>query len=276
MKSPVVPAVLREPMDEAYLEIVSNENIAQDTYLMDLRSPEIAGTARPGQFVMVRVIESLNPFLRRPFSICGIQGNDIFRILYRVVGRGTNILSKTPAGRLLRVLGPLGKGFRKPKSGDKALLVGGGIGLAPLLFLAQKIETSRVKFFLGYGTAGSMFDMEQIGLGSLEIQVTTEDGTMGQKGLVTDLLESRLEQEGREGLEIFACGPSAMLRVIARMAIQGAIPCQVCLETQMACGIGACQGCVVPAASKKKSPYYRVCSDGPVFHVEALDWEKYE
>jgi dihydroorotate dehydrogenase electron transfer subunit len=168
----------------------------------------------------------------------------------------------------------LGKGFRKPKSGDEALFVGGGIGLAPLLFLAQKIETSRVKIFLGYGTAGSMFDMEQIGLGGLEIQVTTEDGTRGQRGLVTDLLESRLNQKKREGLEIFACGPLEMLRFIAHMAMRHAIPCQVCLETQMACGIGACQGCVVPAASKRHSTYYRVCRDGPVFQVESLDWEK--
>lgn len=260
-------------MNEAYLEIVSNRNIAQDTYLMDLRSPEIVSAARPGQFVMIRVSKDFNPLLRRPFSICGIQGDDIFRILYRVVGRGTDILSKTHAGGHLRVLGPLGKGFLKPKAGDEALLVAGGIGLAPLLFLAQKIETSRVRFFMGYGTAGSMFDMEQIGLKGLEIQTATEDGSKGHKGLVTDLLESRLEQEGMAGLDIFACGPLAMLRIIAHMAIHGAIPCQVCLETQMACGIGACQGCVVPAASEKNSMYFRVCHDGPVFHVEALDWE---
>lgn len=241
---------------------------------MGLRSGEIAAEAAPGQFVMIQVSHDLNPLLRRPFSICGTQGDDLFLVLYRVVGQGTAILSRARKGDRIPVLGPLGRGFEFPDDQQKPLLVAGGMGTAPLLFLAQAIESRDMIFMAGYRSADEILSMDEIGLSNIEPSISTDDGTAGHKGPVTELLEAQLSINSAGAPPVvFACGPLPMLKRVARHAIDHNIPCQVSLETTMACGIGACQGCAVKSSSPEIRPYYHVCQDGPVFDVKAIDWK---
>lgn len=253
-------------------EIIFNKKVSPNTFLMGLRSHEIVAQARPGQFVMIRMGSSSDPLLRRPFSICGTKEDDVFFILYRVVGRGTSILSGVRKGERLSVLGPLGMGFDLPRSGQNFVLVAGGIGIAPLIFLAQAIENDNMTFVVGYPSVSEMVHMEEVGLTSTDISIATDDGTLGHKGPVTELLEYHLLKSDKGLLMIFACGPIPMLKRVVELTVDRGISCQVSLEANMACGLGACQGCAVKAASQVNQTYYHVCQDGPVFDVRALDW----
>ena len=239
---------------------------------MGLWSREIVAGARPGQFVMIKAGLSADPLLRRPFSICAIQGNDVFCILYRVVGRGTKILSRVTEGNRLSVLGPLGRGFDFPKADQKPFIVAGGIGIAPLIFLAQAINSDNLTFMAGYRHKDEIVAMEKFSLSGMEINIATDDGTAGHHGPVTELLEARLDGPDEDRRVVFACGPLPMLERVADLTNDSCIPCQVSLETTMACGLGACLGCAVKAASKETDVYYHVCKDGPVFDVKTLYW----
>lgn len=254
-------------------EIVFNKEVSPGTFVMGLRSHEIVSQAIPGQFVMIRVASSSNPLLRRPFSICNIRGKDIFFVLYRVVGQGTSILSGTKKGERLSVLGPLGRGFELPKSGQKCILAAGGIGIAPLIFLAEVIKKNDMEFVAGYPSVTEMVPVGEVGLTRSDISVATDDGTLGHKGPVTELLEYHLIHNDKRLLMIFACGPLPMLKRVARLTVSRGVSCQVSLETNMACGLGACQGCAVKAGSEAHQTYYHVCQDGPVFDVRVLDWK---
>ena len=259
-------------MIEQDTKIIFNKKVTADTFLMGLRSPEIAAEARPGQFVMVQVRPGINPLLRRPFSICGIHGDDVFLILYRVVGRGTVIMSKAGEGDILSVLGPLGRGFGLPKRGHKALLVAGGIGIAPLIFFAQTVKGNDVIFMAGYGSASEIVPVEQVGLGNMKVLIATDDGTTGYRGPVTEVFESHLAGPYDKIPTVFTCGPLPMLKRVVTLTLDRGISCQVSLETSMACGLGACQGCAVKSSSENQA-YYHVCKDGPVFDVYNLDWK---
>ena len=259
-------------MIDQHVEIVFNKKFTDDTFLMGLRSPEIVSEARPGQFVMIKVRPGNDPLLRRPFSISATRGDDLFLILYQVVGQGTRMMSMTGKGERLSVLGPLGKGFDLPETGQEPVLVAGGIGIAPLIFLARTIEPRDLMFVAGYGSVDQMLDTEEMGISGNKITIATDDGSRGHKGPVTDLLETHLD-EARHDSVIYACGPLAMLKRVAELTVDRGIPCQVSLETHMACGLGACQGCAVKAAPEQNRVYYQVCQDGPVFPVHSLDWK---
>ncbi len=260
-------------MIEEQAGIVFNREVVHKTYYMGLRSPRIAGTARPGQFVMLRVSDGVDPLLRRPFSVCRVEGDAVFGILYRVVGRGTAIMSRAHEGERLSVLGPLGRGFRLPTAGRRSLLVGGGIGIAPLIFLAITIVKGVRAFLAGYRSAGDVIPIERVGLGS-KISIATDDGTAGHRGFVTELLKGYVEGAGEErDSVVYACGPLPMLKEVAALTTRRGIPCQVSLETSMACGVGACQGCSVRGSLGKGRPYHQVCQEGPVFDAEAVDWK---
>ena len=254
------------------VEIVFNKKLTRDTFLMGLRSPEVVAEARPGQFVMIKVSPGDDPLLRRPFSICATRGDDLFLILYQVVGQGTRMMSMTGKGERLSVLGPLGKGFDLPETGQEPVLVAGGIGIAPLIFLARTIEPRDLMFVAGYGSVDQMLDTEEMGISGNKITIATDDGSRGHKGPVTDLLETHLDEARQADKAVYACGPFPMLKRVAELTLDRGIPCQVSLETTMACGLGACQGCAVKAASGKNRVYYQVCQDGPVFPVHSLDW----
>jgi dihydroorotate dehydrogenase electron transfer subunit len=261
-------------MIEQKTEIIFNREIARDTFLMGLRSPEIVATAKPGQFIMIRVGPGIDPLLRRPFSICAVQDDELLLILYRVVGKGTAIMAEASGGNTFSVLGPLGKGFALPDPHKQSILVAGGIGVAPLLFLAQSTRTGPVQLMMGFGSAVEIISLDLILDRTMNFIIATDDGSAGHAGPVTDLLEARLNQDEFEGnaASIFTCGPEPMMKKVAAMALKHDIPCQASLEAVMACGIGACQGCSVKASSKEDHTYFHVCTDGPVFPVKAIDW----
>jgi dihydroorotate dehydrogenase electron transfer subunit len=242
---------------------------------MGLNSPDIASSAKPGQFIMMRINEGTDPLLRRPFSICGVRDHEILLILYKTVGHGTRILSKKKPGEKLWVMGSLGNGFNLPAPDKKAILVAGGIGLAPLYFLAHCLKNSLHSFLAGFGTMKDIIPPGHVTHENLTLTISTDDGSSGYSGFVTDLLETSLAAHAheKEKIAIYACGPMSMLKKTASIAADRGIACQVSLEALMACGLGACQGCAVRVNQQDQStPYRHVCKDGPVFPSNEIDW----
>jgi dihydroorotate dehydrogenase electron transfer subunit len=227
--------------------------------------------AEPGQFVMVKVSDGIDPLLRRPFSIHRVPGAESgeFEILFRAVGSGTRLLARAHLGDRLAVLAPLGRGFRV--SGRRPLLVGGGIGVAPLLFLAERFleRGARPKLLLGGRRDRDILCHDDFACLAVPFALATEDGSLGEPGLVTRLLEKELARNGGADA-VFACGPTPMLAAIAGICARAGVPCQLSMEAHMACGVGACLGCVVKGASVA---YLRVCKEGPVFDAEELSWD---
>jgi len=259
-------------MIDKNIEIVFNEQVADSTFLMGLDAPEMVNAASPGQFVMVRVGPVMDPLLRRPFSICGTLKGELLLILYKTVGRGSTLMSAAKKGDHLTVLGPLGKGFSRSRSEVKSILVAGGIGIAPLFFLAQTLEEQNLIFLTGYRCAAEIVPFNKVGLKTENVLTATDDGSVGYHGFVTDLLKAQ-RQKDPEGLaEIFACGPASMLKKVADFSIADDISCQMSLEAYMACGIGACQGCAVKSSHQEELTYYLVCRDGPIFTAPSIDW----
>jgi dihydroorotate dehydrogenase electron transfer subunit len=259
------------PVIEQNVNIAFNRRVAADVFLIVFRSAEMARAARPGQFVMIRVGAGMDPLLRRPFSICGARDQRIY-VLYRAVGRGTRMLSEIREDASLAVLGPLGNGFDLPPSGRPSILTAGGMGIAPLLFLAGSMAPHHYTFLAGFGSADQIIGPDQMGLSGIKMLIATDDGSAGRHGLVTELLKASLAGGNRAG-GVFACGPLPMLKAVAAITQDNDIPCQVSLETTMACGLGACQGCAVKAAPGQDQAYWHVCQDGPVFDRTDVDWE---
>jgi len=260
-------------MIEDSIKILSNNSVTSDTFLLRLYSPELAASANPGQFLMVRVNEGIDPVLRRPFSICGVEDDGTIKILYKVVGKGTTILSKRKQGECLSVLGPLGKGFNLPDESQKTFYVAGGIGIAPMLFLCQKTDSSNITFLTGFRNSDEIIDPALTG-NKIHNLIATDDGSNGYNGRVTELLVEHLEQYKQNDTAIYACGPLPMLKAVKDVSQKYGIPCQVSMETLMACGLGACQGCIVRSdISRTNTSYLHVCKEGPVFDVNDIDWK---
>jgi dihydroorotate dehydrogenase electron transfer subunit len=258
-------------MFEEETTIAFNRPLTDDIWLMGLMSDEIAEAALPGQFVMIRIREGLDPLLRRPFSICGTK-RKLFLVLYRVIGGGTLILAARKSGERVSVLGPLGRGFDLPRPRHTPLILGGGIGIAPLCFLAQKLGALPVPMMLGAASAKDVISINDMDIGLKDISIATDDGSKGHHGVVTDLLRVHLDEKSMDEKPfVYACGPPPMLRKVAEMTMDGT-PCQVSLEAAMACGVGACQGCVVKAAPEEGKTWCHVCKEGPVFYVSQIDW----
>ncbi|MBN2060247.1 MAG: dihydroorotate dehydrogenase electron transfer subunit [Deltaproteobacteria bacterium] len=260
-------------MIEQAAEIIFNNKITSDVFLIGLRSSYIAPKARPGQFVMIQVRKDFDPLLRRPFSICGTNDKDLFMILYKVVGKGTAILSGTRKGENISALGPLGNAFELPEANTSPVLVAGGIGVAPLYFLYQRIKRHRVYFMSGFGSSDDVIRAENVSELAVKSVIATDDGGEGYKGVVTDLLNEFLDQseEKAGNISLYSCGPLPMLKAISKIAHERELPCHVSMECRMACGLGACQGCAVRASSQGKR-YLHVCKDGPVFPSQDIDW----
>ncbi len=263
-------------MFEQTLKISFNKMINSDTFLLGFESPGIALESKPGQFVMIRVNNTYDPLLRRPFSICGVRDKETVLILYRVLGKGTSLLSLKKKGETIAVMGPLGRGFMLPEKDSTIVLVAGGMGVAPLYFLSGEIDNSSIEFMSGFRSSKEIVMPEQVNNLSISMSLATNDGTMGHKGFVTDLFEKYLSSHSgsSDSLMVFSCGPAQMLKKTASIAAQYNIRCQVSLETHMACGLGACQGCAVKTLeSGAHSPYRHVCQDGPVFSSTDIDWD---
>lgn len=234
--------------------------------------------AKPGQFVMVRIGSAVDPLLRRPFSLLGlihaqnrVTGIEIF---FKVVGKGTDRLSRCKTGDRLSVIGPLGNAFLVPDTCRRLILVAGGIGVPPIRFLAhtlleQEDRFSRCLVFIGGRSKDDLVCLTDFDLPGFLLDISTDDGSRGNIGVVTRSLEKALADEPAD--LICACGPHAMLRGVAKSAMKRNIPCQVSIEAMMACGMGACLGCAV-AVRDDDARYRHVCMDGPVFDAHRLEW----
>jgi len=243
--------------------------VAKDTdafHLLILNAPQIALQTKPGQFLMVQVSNNFDPLLRRPFSIFFCERENI-AILYKVVGKGTKIMSKWKEGNNVSLLGPLGNGFRISFS-SSIWLIAGGTGIAPLFSLAKALKEKRIKFEFIWGLRYKV-DCKLLDFIRKHIKITvyTEDGSMGYKGLVTDGVNNLFSKKRPD--IVYACGPLPMLKALSKWAKKENIAMQVSLETHMACGIGACLGCVISA----KNGYRKVCKDGPIFDVKEIKWK---
>ncbi len=281
-------------------KILKNARVQGQFFKIQLEALGIAKEAKTGQFINIKVSDNGGPLLRRPFSIHSISGNTV-TILYAMVGKGTQILSQRKAGEYLDIIGPLGSGFRVPLACARGrqgsgfsvqILVAGGMGVAPLLFLAEKlteiknqkstlrlrsglmvsaVEPSKIKkiVLIGAKTQSQILcagEFQELGC---EVEIATDDGSRGFKGKVTELLKSILRRTKDQGRRtIYACGPRPMLQEISRLSQEYKIPAQVSLDEHLACGIGACLGCAI----KTRQGYERVCKEGPVFNAEEIIW----
>lgn len=240
-------------------EILANVEVAEKIFRLEVFEPELALISQPGQFVSVKISDEFT--LRRPFGIASAS-EGIVKIFYRVVGEGTKILSQKKVGESLNILGALGNGFDTGIYG-KILLVGGGMGLAPLLSAAEKLESADV-LIGGKNKAEAIFWYKEFRPKVKNFFVTTDDGSLGRKGFVTDLLTSVLETEDYSA--VFTCGPEIMMQQVACEAMARDLICQVSFERRMACGLGACLSCSIDTANGRK----KVCKDGPVFNAEEV------
>jgi dihydroorotate dehydrogenase electron transfer subunit len=254
-------------------ELVSKREVIPGTFYFSLKAPMLASQSRPGQFIMIQVQSGTDPLLRRPISLCG-AGNGSVEILFQVKGRGTEIMAAWEPGRAVNVLGPFGNGFMIPIDIKTAVLVAGGIGAAPLLFLVKELSSqfpnTKLDFFFGSKTGVESAIANSVANQIRKFIHVTEDGSTELKGFVTDAFEATFKKGDicTDRAYIYSCGPSPLLKKVARIAAEYAIPCQVSLEAHMACGVGACLGCVV----ETQDGFKRVCADGPVFDSSVLDW----
>jgi len=233
----------------------------------------LLAAAKPGQFVMIRGAWGRDPLLPRAFSLMAVGQGGTAEILAKTVGRGTALLEKALPGAELDVLGPLGTHFPAPRSDTTDLLVAGGVGLPPLYMQAAAAAEQRLarhsELVYGGRSAQDLVLLAELESMGIALHLTTEDGAAGMKGLVTRALEARLDRLAGAAVRVMGCGPNAMLWAVARLARAREIPCFISLEEQMACGIGVCLGCAIPARSR---PYRYVCSNGPVFDAaDVLD-----
>ncbi len=250
--------------------ILNQVNVGPEYLRMGLAFGELARIARPGQFVMVRLPDRRIPLLRRPFSIHSrlVERGEVcgFELLYKVVGQGTEALSKMKAGEVLDVLGPLGNGYSCAQDIRDVFLVAGGVGVASLYYLALALAEHRAvksTVFLGGYSASDILCREGFESMGTKVRITTEDGSLGEKGVITSLLQKELDLDGRPDM-IYACGPQAMLKAVGDIAAMHSVSCQISLEPAMACGFGVCLGCAVEKAGSPGT-YFHACADGPVF-----------
>ena len=258
--------------------VLWNRPVGGGCYQLGLGCPEGFAAAGPGQFVMVQVGRPPVPLLRRPFSLFGLLGDGPhpkgFELLYKVVGQGTQLLSQTRAGQTVSVLGPLGRGFQVDPRKNRWFLAAGGIGVAPIRFLAVRmlalgLPAENIHVFLGGQSRQDLLCQDEFETLGMPVQVTTDDGSAGDQCLITDPLEQAVADRPPD--MVYACGPPGMLQCVAGMVRRYKIACQVSVETLMACGIGACLGCAVKSA-RNKERYLHVCMNGPVFAAEELEF----
>ena len=255
-------------MKQVTASIISTSEVMPGVYLIWLESTPIASTARPGQFVMVRCGEGPECLLRRPLSIHQLSNQNKLALLFTVVGKGTRWLSQRQVGNNIDLLGPLGNGFSIHPDAHNLLLVAGGIGIAPLCFLAQEAlnQGCSVTLLLGASTASQLYPAHLLSP-KIKLITVTEDGTTDEKGIITNLIPKYIDWAD----QVFACGPMPMYRDMAlkNQQLKGK-PVQISLEVRMGCGLGVCYGCTV----KTKKGLKQVCKDGPVFDLDDILWNE--
>jgi dihydroorotate dehydrogenase electron transfer subunit len=268
------------------VQVVYQQEVTERTFRLRLRSERIALSARPGQFVMLQIRPGTDPLLKRPFSFHRIIPDEgMIEILYRVVGRGTWYLSQCAPLTRLNAAGPLGNSFAMPaEHSQRVALIAGGIGIAPLNELMVQLTSNRpknlsyeIQLFYGARTAAEFVPIIQYESLGIAVHCSTDDGSLGYKGFVTQLFESVAAQKNPPPDMVYSCGPILMQHNVAKWALAHNVSSQLSLESLMACGIGACLGCALPAHQPDDpmtDNYLHVCKDGPIFQAGSIAWTK--
>ena len=250
-----------------YSTVVNNTLIDNNIYLLEMFLPGFNGMAEPGQFVMIKVNETYDPFLRRPYSILECS-KEKMKFLIKIVGKGSKMIAHKKMNDKFNILGPLGVGFRV-NSNRYPVLVAGGMGIAPLWFLAKRLNSQKKKFSIIYGerSASSLGDKIKKTF-KKKVLLVTDDGSRGLKSTATGALSAFLDNITYKKVVLFSCGPPGMLKEITNFGIKRKIPVSISLEERMGCGIGVCLGCSVKR--KNTDGFLTVCKDGPVFRAEEV------
>ncbi|MCL2391430.1 MAG: dihydroorotate dehydrogenase electron transfer subunit [Oscillospiraceae bacterium] len=251
-------------LSKHYCEVVENIQLSKDIFKVTVVCKSLANDAAPGQFLHIKCGDER--LLRRPISICAVVGNAV-ELVFELKGEGTQWLSKIAPGNKLDILGPLGSGFNIPKG--KTIVLGGGIGVPPMLFVAES-ATSKVTAILGFRSMDRVILKEAFELACAQVYITTDDGSFGIHGSVIKPLLALLETGEYEA--VLACGPHVMLTEVARVCKLHAVPLQVSLEERMGCGVGACLVCACATIKDGNPDMSRVCFDGPVFCANDIVW----
>lgn len=256
---------MRKDMFDETVRILENKKVNREYWKLSFRSERLARGVLPGQFVNIQIGEGTDPFLRRPFSYFRTAGSRV-DILYEILGTGTRLLSRKRPGEELNVLGPLGKSFSLKVGNKKRVLIAGGVGVPPLVFLSERISGGDL--LIGCKSKSEVLPKGELKRSRAKVSYATEDGSFGKEGLVTALLEELiLKEKTPSNLFIQTCGPRAMMDAVIKIAEEYSIEGEASLDERMACGVGACLGCVV----KTRSGYRTSCVEGPVFRFEELE-----
>lgn len=242
--------------------LIDTVEVQENIFIQKIYSPEISSIVQPGQFLNVRVTDSIYPLLRRPFSICDVEDDHIF-LMYNILGEGTKLLAHKQKGDLIDILGPLGNGFIIYDDFDTAVIVAGGLGAAPFPFLTRRLDqTKSIVSFIGGRSKKDVITYKM-----QNVYSASDDGSVGMKGNVVELFSSHLENFKDKKIKVFGCGPTVMLRALKKLCVDNDINCEVSTECAMACGFGICQGCPIESSAHQDT-YLLVCKDGPVFNVK--------
>lgn len=262
--------------------ILDNQEVSSRYFKMTLLCPEIVKKGKAGQFLMLRVNEKYDPLLPRAFAVHRIKTKHphSLEILYQIAGRVTRLMSRIKPGEELPITGPLGNGFSIEQPKKRAVIIAGGIGVAPVYLLAEALKKANIQtdLFIGGKSKKDILCVNEFRSLGVKVKVSTEDGSLGKKGMASELLKDFIDKETVDSLRqisLYACGPHAMLESIAGFAENHSLPCQVSMEAKMACGMGACQGCIVKTKTSDKNgfSYQRVCKEGPVFNADEILWK---
>lgn len=253
-------------MQQIKATVINKSFLTKDVFKLAFSAPSVSNQVKAGQFIHLLCGQTQQFILRRPFSVHQVSG-DSLELLIKVVGQGTAYLSRLNLREHIDFIGPLGRPFNIQGT-NKALIIAGGMGIAPLVLLARQLADKKIKTYalLGAQCRELLFcymDMKRL---TRKVEVSTEDGSMGYRGKITDVAPAIIEEVQPD--TIYACGPLAMLQTVAKLAKEYQIKCQLSLEARMACGVGACYGCTVEG----QEGYLRVCADGPVFNADELRW----
>jgi len=236
--------------------------INRQIYLLKVISPQLTSIIKPGQFLNIRVTERVYPLLRRPFSVCDVDGEHLY-LMFNILGEGTNILAHKPIGSDLDILGPLGNGFNLDGDYETAVIVAGGLGAAPFPYLTRKLNGKKnILSFIGGRTKDDV-----ITYNLMNVKEASDDGSLGFKGNVVQLLNQNLDLLKSKKIKMFACGPTVMLRALKEFCLKNEFECEASTECAMACGFGICQGCPIESTTESDK-YLLVCKDGPVFNIK--------
>lgn len=254
--------------------IRANERLQGDYFRVEFRSPGVAAAAQPGQFVHLRFPVLAHRMLRRPFSICdACPETGIVSVVYKIVGEGTRHLADLGTDAVLDVLGPLGRGYTLPEAGETPVIVAGGYGCAATYMLVVR-TAQPCHVLIGGRSRADLLMTEEFGRAGAEVTISTDDGSAGHHGLVTDLLVQALDANPDQP-RVYACGPNPMLKAVSEIVLARGLDAEISLDHAMCCGVGACFACVVKrrATNEDGWEYVRTCTDGPVFRAGETVWE---